>query len=88
MLLTNGHATNGQFILLGGSIVNIYLLVAIVDLMMYFGVFKNHEVSQIIGFYVHKKIGNYRCYLMKCNKWKCIEEVEMQVVHWKMGQKI
>jgi hypothetical protein len=26
--------------------------------------------------------------LMKCNKWKCIEEVEMQVVHWKMGQKI
>jgi len=50
MLLTNGHATNGQFILLGGNIVNIYLLVAIVDLMMYFEVFKNHEVSQIMGF--------------------------------------
>jgi hypothetical protein len=47
MLLISGHAATGQLILSSGSIVNIWLLVLVVDLMMYFEVFKSYEVNQL-----------------------------------------
>jgi hypothetical protein len=56
MLLTNDHDANGQLILLNGSIVNIWLLVAVIDLMMYFEVFKSYEVSQLWVFMCISKL--------------------------------
>jgi hypothetical protein len=45
MLVINAHATKCLFILSGGSIVNIWLLVVIVDLMMYFEVLMSYEMN-------------------------------------------